>query len=166
MNFYSFAEWYSYNSVNFKISFPQKPIEENKTMQTLGGEIEVKTLTYKAQNPAEKNLKFYVSVNEIPNASKENLTNDEQKTFLDAAINGSVRNHKATIISDNPITLNKYSGREVKMSMNDNKIIVNMKNYIVKNKYYGLIVYSTKQNDNNSEINQFFKSFEIKDISK
>ena len=162
LSFNSIADWYLYDSESFKISFPQKPVEEDKITQTLAGEIQVKTLTYKAQDVSEKNLRFFVSINEIPDAKKGELTKDEQKTFLDAAINGSVRNHKATLISDEKITLGKFSGRQIKMSLNDNKIVANMKSYIVKNKYYGLIAYSTKQNDENSEMVEFFKSFEIK----
>lgn len=165
LSFNSLADWYIYDSESFKISFPEKPTEEDKTLQTLAGEIKVKTLIYKAQSISEKNLRFYMSINDLPN-SKGSLTKDEQKTSLDAAINGSVRNHKATLISDKPIKHNSYSGREVKMSINEDKIIANMRSYIVGNKYYGLIVYTIKENDNNTEIEQFFNSFEVNNSSK
>lgn len=161
LSFSYVTDWYIFDTENFKISFPDKPTEEEKTMQTLAGEIKVKTLIYKAKSVDEKNLRFYMSINYIPN-SKENLSPEEQKTSLDAAINGSVRNHKATLVSDKPIMLNSYTGREVKMSINEDKIIANMKCYIIGNKYYGLIVYTIKQNDGNPEIEKFFKSLEIK----
>lgn len=166
LSFCPLVDWYIYDSENYKISFPQEPIEENKTMQTLGGEVQVQTLTYKAKDNMEKNLRFYFSVNEIPNVSEGKLTTEEQKTFFDVAINGSVRNHKAILISDHIISLDSYSGREVKMSVNDDKIIANMRIYIVGNKYYGLLAYSTKANDGNSEMAKFFKSFEVKNNSK
>ncbi|WP_284653003.1 hypothetical protein [Flavobacterium terrisoli] len=165
LSFNSITDWYIYNSENFKISFPEKPTEEDKTMQTLAGEIKVKTLIYKAQSVDEKNLRYFMSINDLPN-SKGNLTTEEQKTALDAAINGSVRNHKATLISEKTINYSSHSGRAVKMSINDDKIIANMRSYIVSNKYYGLIVYTIKQNDNNSEIEKFFNSFEEKNSSK
>lgn len=163
LSFNSVTNWYTYESPDFKIAFPKKPTEENKKMQSQAGEIEVKSLTYKAQNANEKNLRFYFSVNEIPNVAKtEKLTSEEEKTFFDAGISGSVRNHKANLISNKLIQYNGYSGHEVKMTLNDDKIVASMRTYIVGNKYYGLIVYSSKQNDENSEIDFFFKSFEIK----
>ncbi len=165
LSFNSITGWYIYNSENFKISFPEKPIEENKIVQTLAGETKAKTLIYKSKNINEKNLRFFMSVNDLPNL-KGNLTTEEQKTALDAGVNGSVRNHKATLISEKPVQYNSFPGRAVKMSINDDKIIANMRTYIVSNKYYGLIVYTLKQNDDNSEIEQFFSSFEDKNNSK
>ncbi|MFN3968755.1 hypothetical protein [Flavobacterium sp.] len=151
------TDWYVLDSANFKISFPEKPIEEKKMMQTLAGEVEANTFTYKAKRLDQKNLRYYFSYNELP---KKSLT--EEKPLFDAAIAGSVRNHKAILISEKPITLGAYSGREVKMSLNNDQIIANMKIYIVKNKYCGLIVYCPKENDKNPYINYFFDSFEIK----
>lgn len=165
LSFNSLTDWFVYESEKFKISFPEKPTEEEKIAQTLAGEVKAKTFVYKAKSANEKNLRYYMSVNDLP-SSAENLTIEQQNTSLDAAINGSVRNHKATLISKKSIELNSYLGREVKMSINEDKIIAKMKCYIVGNKYYGLIVYTITQNDNNSEMEEFFNSFKIKDSSK
>jgi hypothetical protein len=151
------TDWYVLDSSNFKVSFPEKPSEEKKIMQTLAGEVEANTFTYKAKSLDQKNLRYYFSYNELPKNSST-----EERTLFDAAIAGSVRNHKAILISEKPITLGAYSGREVKMSLNNDQIIANMKIYIVKNKYCGLIVYCPKENDGNSYINYFFDSFQIK----
>ncbi|SHF68033.1 hypothetical protein SAMN05444377_11586 [Flavobacterium fontis] len=151
------TDWYVLDSPNFKVSFPEKPIEEKKNMQTLAGEVEANTFTYNAKSLDQLNLRYHFSYNEIP---KNSLS--EEKKFFDAAIAGSVRNHKAILISEKAISLGVYSGREVKLSFNNDQIIANMRMYIVKNKYCGLIVYCPKENDGNSKINDFFNSFQVK----
>ena len=152
-------EWYVYEASNFKISFPQKSIEETKKMNTNAGEIEVLTLVLTAKSSSEKNLKYYFSATKLPS---DNLSAQEQKTFLDAAAKGSLRNHNATLISEKSIKLDKYSGKEIKMSIKDGEILATMKSYIVRDNIYGLIVYTFKRNDMNDEIDNFFDSFVIK----
>ena len=159
---FTFEDWYKYESTNFNISFPQKPVEGSIMMNTQAGEVDVKTLLYKAQNSSDKNLRFYVSCSGIPNASREGFSQDAENLFLDAAVKGSVRNHKAILLSEKPIRLGKFSGREARMSMSDNKIVARLKSYIVGDEYYGLIVYTLKENDDNSEIEKFFNSFVVK----
>ena len=48
------------------------------------------------------------------------------------------------------------------MSMKDGEILATMKSYIVRDKNYGLIVYTFKRNEMNNEIDDFFNSFVIK----
>lgn len=156
------TEWYTYESQNYRIMFPAKPVEESKLMKTLAGEIEVNTLIYKANNSTEKNLKFLLTRNQIPGTTIKGNSKKEENIYFDAAIKGSVRNHQAILLSEKSIKLNEYSGRAIKMSMLEGKIIVRMNCYVVGDIYYGLVVYTPKSNDDNPEIDHFFNSFHLK----
>jgi hypothetical protein len=151
-------EWivYSPKDLGYKISFPKQPTEETKDFNG----VEAKTAIYKSTSISESNLRYYTSYSIVPK-NAESLSQKDLDFFYENAINGSVKNHKGVLFMNKPTTISGYKGRVVKMSIMDGKAIMNMKVVLVKDKYYGAIVYTQPQKDNNAEIDKFLGSLEI-----
>lgn len=156
-------EWYQYKDADnvFRISIPSKPEITKKSLPTNSGKLDVTQIVYKASSESESNLRYLITSTIMPNEKNVLSEESNRKTALKSAINGSARNHKATIISSKDIVKDGYSGIEAEMSMQEGAIIICTKQFLIKDKHVGLMVYTLSDNKNNTDINKFFSSFII-----
>lgn len=147
----------------FQVQFPNEPTKKTSTLNTQAGSIDVMYYEYSSGAASDSNFKYLISSSTLPRTA--DVGNDEKKKelMLTNAINGSVRNHKASLISSGKVSLNGHAGMEATAVMKSQagEIIISMKQYLINGKHIGLMVYTMSNRKNNADIDKFFKSFAL-----
>jgi hypothetical protein len=160
----TFANWQVYTDpdATFSIEFPAFPKLAANNMMTDSGTISIQYATYDAIDAAnENNLRYLVSCTALPKDVASVTSTDSLDIILDNAVQGSLRNHGATLVSSNKITFAGNRGIEVLMTMKDEAVFIKMRQYIINGRHVGLMVYTLKAKTGNSDANRFFDSFKL-----
>ena len=117
--------------------------------------------SYTLQASDDVNLIYMSSYTKYPDSFfPDKLESDErQSEVLDNSVNGAVNSTKGELIFDEKMTFNGYSGRIIKIKLDDH--IIKMKVVLVDIKLYMAQVIYKGVNDDNLNSQRFFDSLEL-----
>jgi hypothetical protein len=134
----------------FKVLMPGTP----KADQLTAVGIPLKTFTVEDWNGA-----YAVAYADIP---EEILRYGNVSKMLDAGVDGMVANVNGKLIRAYDIQLkNKYSGREVKAELPNKKGIIVAKIFLVKKRFYEVLVTGTQEWATSADAKKFLDSFAL-----
>lgn len=145
--------WQTFKSEsgNFSVSMPCKPSVEAQDVKSDDGP--VKQAFHSCQN---RTGYFMVTFVEYPKASKE-------KIMLDAYRDDALKNTGSKLVSEAPLTLDTYPGREIVASgvVDKSEVVFNWRIYLVDKRIYALTTGTTKENAKSPDISKFLTSFAL-----
>lgn len=154
-------DWYSYSSTDntYTVKFPGKPDEKPQSSQAATGPINYVLVSYSTHG----GNRAFLSSSTMYTVDPSNFNVEKG---LDGARDGAAKSTNATVTSENKIDYKGASGREFYMSM-QNGTKAKERIYIV-NKGKGPILYQALVVDtdgkiDDTDIDLFLKSLEIKD---
>jgi hypothetical protein len=145
---------------SFRILMPGIPQKTKQTVNTKSGKIELNTFTVERQ---QEEVKYTVGYVDYPSQYIELLTrNNLVQKALDNGRDNLVQKAKGTLINEQKITLNSYSGREISYSKPGEKI-VKQRIFLVNQRLYQVSVETTKKRQKylTKSIGGFLKSFNV-----
>ncbi len=141
----------------YKITFPGEKTQEQKSIK-IGGK-EVLFYVYNLDQQDSKNLSFFTS--ELPSLFKSSsFSSDDDLNNLYSYLGElSAAEIKGKVISDKDIYCKDVLGKEIKIQSSSKFLVLR---YFLHNSIlYTLRVTTSAENENNSEMLDFFNSFEI-----
>lgn len=135
---------------SFTILMPGKATEESEKATTEGVTTEDRTFTVEREDSA-----FILGYSEFA----EDISMIKPEALLEAAVEGLLQ-EGGKILSQRPISLNSYSGREVEYQSRDG-ITSNIRVYMVGQRLYQLYAITPRA----GEVKKFFDSFQVKQSS-
>ena len=138
--------------------FPGTPERSVQKVATAVGELDMHMIMY-SPTSGDDNLIYAVIRSDYPKSQFENATQDYNQNVLNGAVEGAVNNVNGKLISEERITFNGYPGRRIKVSAQGAFLYLNA--YLVENSMFITQVITLVENDGNSDINKFRKSFDI-----
>jgi hypothetical protein len=158
------TKWYLFESKScgYKIEFPQKPNESPQEVNSEIGKLKINMCMYGVpEGVKDDNILYMVSYTEYP-VSKVNSDNKQQlESVYKNSMNAAINNVHGKLISEKGVTLKNYVGKEIKVDLKEDKAVVKMQFYLVKNKMYMIQVFTEIKKDSNPSINQFINSFDL-----
>lgn len=147
-------EWkkFSPDKGRFSVLMPNEKIDSLKPDVNDKGEIDDSSKTY--ISTVEESA-FLVSYTDF----KEDITQIPPSEVLDSAIGGMVSGGRK-LLSQKDITLDTYSGREIKVLDEKAKVTMTGRVFIVKQRMYMLLVAGGKE-PQVSDMSKFFNSFQL-----
>lgn len=138
----------------FAVLFPGTPQETTLPLNTPSGAVTLRI--YGADRPGQ--AMYFVSYADFPAAVLRFDTN----TLLDGVVNGAVRNVQGTLLSQQPISLGGFPGRETRVQAPGGKIL-RYRTFLVKQRLYQIAVETTPAVEVNltGSIQGFFNSFKL-----
>lgn len=140
----------------FSVLMPGTPQNHTQALNTPIGPVTTYAFVY-----SNKDAAFGVSYTDYPEALMQGL--DAQK-ILDGARNGQLSAKSgSTLISESPISLNSYPGREVQMTTpeGDGKHAVRNHMYMVNNRLYQVMVVMPRDELFSKNAVKFMDSFKL-----
>lgn len=157
------SQWETYEVADFKAKFPSKPTYETQVVNSAVGDLIMHIHMYDASNATnDDNLVYGIISTEYPDSTIDSNNPEFLSSMFRSAIDGAVANVKGKLISEKPITIGKFPGREVKVDYAEGVAIIRMRLYLVNNKMYILQTITLTAKDNNASINEFLNSFQLK----
>ncbi len=151
------SNWYNYTAKDnsYSAKFPGQPKEENKSLKSTGGEFNYLQVMYEDRS----NNRAYLSMSKKIGVDLKQF-NIEQ--LLDSVRDGQAEGGKATIISEEKISLNGYPGREITFRgeqgmVMKSRIFINLE----KSTLYQMIVVAGDGNQAFPEAQTFLESLVI-----
>lgn len=161
----SFAQtenWTLFKEDGFEILFPFQPKPSKQTTNSAIGPLDLNI--YMCEIPAQtkdENLVYLVMTTLYP----DSLVSSDNKAllpdFFKGAIDGGVKNVNGKLLLEEEIKIQGYPGRRFKISFNENKNIITMYAYLVKNKMFMLEVVAATEKETNQSARRFFESFTL-----
>lgn len=153
------VQWQEFSSTEggFSISMPGQPTE--RELPVRGGNSSVSSREFALVLEEEK-LVYSVNYADFPMISEE-LNPSQINLLLDGARDAAVRNLKnGQLVSDRPIELNGYIGREIEVA-NPDGFSAKTRLYWVQPRLYMIVVASTSETGLNRESERFLESFRL-----
>ena len=153
-------DWQKYKSEDlaFIANFPEEPTRTVQQIDTAVGKLDMHMIMYSPEGN-DDNAVYSVIRSDYPESQFEDADDEYIKTVLDGAVEGAVNNVNGKLVFDNSITFNGYPGRNVKIEIQGGYIYI--RTYLVENTMYITQVICITDNDKNTSIERFLKSFEI-----
>lgn len=147
------STWTSYKDVNgkFEILTPMTPTLKTFNVNTEYGLIESKALTMFSESNKNQYLFGYADY-----PLKESNSIDD---FFNSRITGSVDNVHGKLLNVENIKHKNYPGRKIRVIWKNGELINNVIFYLIKKRLYYLQVTTSINNDFNTDIYKFLKSF-------
>jgi len=151
------ASWSEFKSSKgaFSIMLPGTPMEQTQSANTAVGVIEAHLFTLKQDDAIRT-----VGYTDYPASF---MKSNSPKKLLDDSRDSAINNMGAKLLKDLPISLGKYTGREIQAESSDGKMVVRARTFIVKNRVYTVQVVTYKKNFSSTANAQYFDSFKIID---
>lgn len=159
----SFApDWATFTSADkdFSILFPEPPKETDQKLETAIGQLVVKMYTSKAS----ENEAYMLMTTDYPETS--NISSDADTAFLAklfrGAIDGGIQNlGDGKLLSEKHVKLDKYPGREFKISFMDGEGLVHGRVYLADKRMYMIQIVGAKEGAAQWEAARFMNSFKL-----
>ncbi|MBI5077084.1 hypothetical protein HZB94_01765 [Candidatus Falkowbacteria bacterium] len=146
-------EKFEAKDAGFSILLPGKPTADSKTVDSAIGPLILNTFEL------NKGDTYYViSTTDYPASVFEGTTLDE---LLDSSRDGAVQNANGTLVKEEKITIDKYSGRQLEVSVAGNQTI-KAKLALAEKRLYQIVIVGPALKMNSPEISQVLDSFLIK----
>jgi hypothetical protein len=139
---------------------PEKPQVYDKQEATPFGKQTVHYVSWKPESLELNKFKlFQVSYTDCPTR----FTSDANtlSIALDSSINARKKDFTELDVTSQPIEINGYPGRAFILSPDKDNVITIVKQIVANNKRYDLTVIAKKDYPTNSEVNDFFNSFQV-----
>lgn len=164
LSFKPIDKWIRVETENCKIYFPQKPMGQSEVVNTDKGDLKIHIFFYQASpNKNDDNLAYILSETEYPDSVMNSQKKDKLEGFFKNSIDGVVQKFKGTLLSQVNTSLDGYPGKEIKLSIQDGKAIMNIRLFLVKNRMYVLQTITQSDKESNKSIAKFMDSFAIND---
>ena len=157
--------WFLYQSKSFGfiIEFPKKPKLFSEETQTDIGTLKLNYITYDSSsiNSKDENLTYMVNYIKYP-IGKVNSNNIQQLSSIHRnSIDTAVLNTNGKLMSEKIVMITGYKGRDIKVLLPKNNVLMSMRLVLVKNKMYMIQVFSKKNKEFNKSISRFINSFDL-----
>lgn len=157
-------DWYMMESsaCGFRCEFPSMPAESSQQIDSQIGTLLMHMFQYDASNdPGSENIMYMVNYTEYPDSLFQITEPDRLDSFYRHAIDGAAENTQGVVLSELPVTIARYPGREVKISLQSGQTMVSARMLLVVNKFYMYLVIYESDKQNNPSIAKFFQSFHL-----
>lgn len=138
----------------FTILLPGTPTQETSRVNTDVGPVSVKRFYVIRNNEAL----YGVAYSDFPN--KSSLNSGEINQLLAQVVSGFVQGSRGKLVSQKPIRLGDFPGREVRIQLPQG-VIARGRIYWVNNRLYQVVVATNKENSLTKTIEGFFNSFRL-----
>lgn len=154
-------DWQTYTDPQkvFSVQFPNTPKTIVQDIPTKAGIIKAQQASYSAASETESNKKYLVSIASLP--AERVKTTEASYAMLSKSVEGSVRNHKAVLVSSAKTTFEGHLAIDAEMTMKDGSIIIKSRTLLINDNHIGLIVYTPVKNKDNADVKRFFSSFKL-----
>ena len=157
------ADWLVYNAKDWKVNFPDAPVQSTKIIPTAIGDQTMHIYMYQVpQNAIKDNMVYSVIQTIFPDSVVNSDKTDLLEDFFRNSVDGAVKNVEGRLLSESSISYNSYPGREIKIAFHNDAAIINARLYLVKNSIYFLQAICEKSQDNNESVKIFMESFALK----
>lgn len=153
------VQWQDFSSSEggFSISMPGQPTERELPVRGGNGPVSSREFALVLE---EGKLVYSVNYADFPTISTE-LNSSQINLLLEGARDAAVRNLKnGQLVSDRPIELNGYIGREIEVA-NPDGFSAKTRLYWVQPRLYMIVVASTAETGLNREAERFLDSFQL-----
>jgi hypothetical protein len=149
-------EWLNFESESgrFSVLFPGEPDEQVESVQTAIGVIESQFFMVTLENMA-----YSVNLADYP---PEMIAAGDTQQMLDGARDGAVSNVNGELLDEKELTLSGYPGREFKVKVEDEGIVVRARIYLVNERLYVIQALSKERLASSEDIDKFLDSFQLK----
>jgi hypothetical protein len=141
--------WATFESEDgrFSILFPGKPEEQTESVSTVIGTIETEFFMVE-----QRDMAYSLNYADYP---AEVVTASDVGMMLDGARMGAVANVNGELLDEKEITLDGYPGREIKVEVEEDDIIVRACFYLAENRLYAIQAISKKSKASSEDIDKF-----------
>lgn len=149
-------EWLNFESESgrFSVLFPGAPDEQVESVQTAIGVIETQFFMV-----TQRDLAYSVNLADYP---PEMIAAGDTQQMLDGARDGAVSNVNGELLEEKELTLGGYPGRELKVRVEEEGIVVRARIYLVNERLYVIQAMSKERLASSEDIDKFLDSFELK----
>lgn len=157
-------DWYRLESpaCGFRCEFPGMPAESSQQIESQIGYLMMHMFQYDAStDPGSENIMYMVNYTEYPDSLFHITEPDRLDSFYRHAIDGVAANTQGMVLSESPVTIAQYPGREVKISLQSGQDMVSARLLLVINKFYMYLVIYESDKQNNPSVAKFFQSFHL-----
>ncbi len=149
------VEWQSFESEDgrFSVSFPGTPEEQVESVTTAIGTIETQFFVV-----TQKDMAYSVNLADYP---PEVIAAEDIQQMLDGARDGAVSNVNGELLEEKELVLNGHPGREFKVKVEDEDIVVRARIYLVNERLYVVQALSTERLASSEDIEKFLDSFQL-----
>jgi hypothetical protein len=150
------ANWKEFTSEEgrFSILQPRTPTQTTETIDTPVGEIDEHAFTV-----IHGNITYLVSYSDYP---RNVLTSDPQ-AVLDAFRNSAITSVEGKLLSERPISIDGYLGRELEIKIADDPdtAMVRLRIYLVGNRLYYVYTLAPEERASSPNVGKFLDSFKL-----
>lgn len=154
--------WTEFNPTgDFSVNMPGQP--QHKTQDTYSnvGTLRLNIYSYQPSDSKKDNLVYMIMYSDYPEGSVTSDNKESLPVFFRNAVDGAVRNVNGVLLSEKDIEIQGYPGKEIQIGYQGGVIIINMRQYLVKNRTYILQVMTPKEKQDNEFTTKFFESFKL-----
>lgn len=149
--------WQEFKSAEGRLTvlFPGEPKLERTPVDVPNvGKVEEVMWTYELKDVAM----FGVAWVDYP---KELVAQGDRTKMLDGARDGAAKNIGGKIVSEKPITMHGFPGRELKVEVPKSPLVFLAQIYLVNERLYQVILVTTASHASAPEVTKFFASFKF-----
>lgn len=148
------------NKRKISIKFPQKPKEEQKTIDSEWGQLllDIRLLEQKTKSD---NMVYLAMETKFPTKVVDQSNTNELNEFYEKAIDRSVYNVNGELISIHDIYYKGKPGKEYRCYFSDREVLMVYRLFYDNESLYTYGVVTVPDKDKNREMNKFLDSFEI-----
>jgi len=156
-------DWTLYEGNGCSALFPDKPTGDIQTVNTAIGELKMDIHQYEVPKLViDDNLTYGLIESEYPDSLINSDKKDILERFFRGSLDGAVNNVHGKLLSEKPIEIDGFPGREARIDFRNGLAVVTMREYLVKNKLYILQTITETKKDLNKSIAKFMGSFKLK----
>lgn len=156
---------YTADDGSFSILAPGNFVEKYQELETEIGDIEVFTLHCQLDISEHPNFLYLINYYDYPAGFDDSADSDNQdflSNIFDESIDQSLTSLDGKLLYSTDIKLqDSYDGRVNRISYNNGESIVKSKMFLVRDRFYFIQVYTTKDNSLNLEMDDFLNSFRV-----
>jgi hypothetical protein len=166
MSFTKSHDWFMFESkeFGFKMEFPGEPtLKPQEFPSPTGlGTLTMNAFVYDPGKKKDLNLIYMASCTDYPDSiNSDKLSKEELQKFYQTTIEGLLHNLHGKLLSEKVVTIDGYSGREIRIDFKDGMAVITARLYLVKNKRYLMETIAKTRDDFNVSIKRFMESFEL-----
>lgn len=154
--------WIEFNPTGaFSVNMPGQPQHKTQDIYSNVGTLRLNIYSYQPSDSKKDNLVYMIMYSDYPKGSVTSDNQESLSVFFRNAVDGAVRNVNGALLSEKDIEIQGYPGKEIQIGYQGGVIIINMRQYLVKNRTYILQVMTPKEKQGNESATKFFESFKL-----
>jgi hypothetical protein len=156
------AKWFLLSKQDFTIEFPKKPETTSQKQETALGKIVMDiNMLETAEKDKDSNLVYGAISTEYPKGNFETEDKKRDDNVLEGAVEGAVNSTKGKLLSKKDISIDGFSGKEIRIDYQNGTAIIKMRTYLIKNKVIMTQAIYLPINENNANAERFFNSLKL-----